>query len=77
MPVILAVTSEILNEELRETLKEIGFNAAYEAPLKDAIIKNLIIPQLEERQSMLTDKNQLLNIMKEGVEVISSSEISA
>lgn len=73
----MAVTSEVLNEELRENLREIGFNAAYEAPFKDAIIKNMIIPQLEERQSMLSDKNQLLNIMKEGVEVISGSEISA
>ena len=45
--------------------------------MKDAFIKNEIIPQLDERRSMLCDKNQLLNIMKEGIEIVQEYSGSA
>ena len=40
MPIILAVTSEIINDNLMKTLSDLGFASAFEAPIKDAIIKN-------------------------------------
>ena len=46
----MAVTSEIITDDLTDALTELGFLSAYEAPIKDAIIKNEIIPQLEERR---------------------------
>lgn len=70
MPIILAVTSEIINDDLMKTLSDLGFASAFEAPIKDAIIKNQIIPQLFERRLRLKEKNHFLNIIKESIDNI-------
>ena len=56
-PKIVAVTSEILDADFQKTLKEIEFDASYEAPMKDAIIKTQIIPMLQNRRALLSEKN--------------------
>ena len=79
-PIIIALTADVINQDLLRSLKQIGFDSAYEVPMKDAIIKNTIIPQLENRQFLISDKNQLLSIMIEGLEHVkdfSGSEILA
>lgn len=43
---IIACTSEIQDEALQKKIKDAGFEDVYEAPIKDATIKSIIIPEL-------------------------------
>ena len=44
MPVIVACTSSIIDENLKKKLKDHGFKGAHEAPIQDSAIKNEILP---------------------------------
>jgi hypothetical protein len=50
IPLIFACTSEIIDDHLQNIIMETGFNGMYEAPIKEAIIKNEILPKLILRE---------------------------
>ena len=60
-PIIAACSSEVLCKSLQTKLDEAGFESFYEVPLKSGIIKDQIIPKLEERKKNLDQK---LNLKK-------------
>ena len=48
-PMIIACTSDLIDEPLKRLLKAVGFDMMFEAPITDAQIKNQILPTLKER----------------------------
>lgn len=48
-PIIVACTSDIIDDNLLQKLFKIGFDNCYEVPVKDELIKNELKPILLER----------------------------
>lgn len=75
-PIIIACTSDIINENLIKKLTDLGFNGWYEAPVSEEVINSEIIPLLLVRAVKLNRKNEILKIIKESVESHSFESIS-
>jgi hypothetical protein len=50
MPLIVACTSDIIDDHLIGEIENAGFDGVYEAPIKDEMIKNEIIAKLKDRE---------------------------
>lgn len=64
MPLIFACTSDIIDEQLNKKIFETGFKGVYEAPLSDILVKEEIIPQLNQRDAQINRKFQILSIIE-------------
>ena len=73
----MACTSDIIDERLIKKLEELGFNSQFEAPIKDEQIKAEIVPLLFERAKRLNQKNNILKIIKESVEIFSDHSVDS
>ena len=48
-PLIIALTSDLIDDLMKRQLHTVGFDMMFEAPITDAHIKNQILPMLQDR----------------------------
>ena len=48
-PLIIACTSDVIDEEMKKRLTDVGFEMIFQAPISDSQIVSQILPKLKKR----------------------------